>query len=134
MVSNIFYFHPYLGKTPIFDSYFSNGLKPPPSKFCQIQPIKKAGQPPQEKGGFPKAARLRWPAQRPSTQVCVLPPPRRLCSLSAGRRLALVFFRWGSFVTSGKAGGESFFGIGRSPEKRKHINKFGLVWLNLLSL
>jgi len=29
--SNIFYFHPYLGKISHFDSYFSKGLKPPSS-------------------------------------------------------------------------------------------------------
>ena len=30
--SNIFYFHPYLGKmNPFWRAYFSNGLKPPPS-------------------------------------------------------------------------------------------------------
>ena len=32
MVSNIFYFHPHLGRWTHFDSYFSNGLKPPTSK------------------------------------------------------------------------------------------------------
>ena len=31
VVSNIFYFHPYLGKWSNFDSYFSDGLKPPTS-------------------------------------------------------------------------------------------------------
>ena len=29
VVSNICYFHPYLGKIPIFTNIFSNGLKPP---------------------------------------------------------------------------------------------------------
>ena len=33
MVSNIFYFHPYLRKWSNFDSYFSNGLKPP-TRWC----------------------------------------------------------------------------------------------------
>ena len=28
---DIFYFHPYLGKIPIFDSYFSDGLVQPPT-------------------------------------------------------------------------------------------------------
>ena len=31
VVSNIFYFHPYLGKDSQFDYYFSDGLKPPTS-------------------------------------------------------------------------------------------------------
>ena len=31
MVSNIFYFHPYLGKIPILTNIFSDGLKPPTS-------------------------------------------------------------------------------------------------------
>ena len=29
VVSNKFYFHPYLGKIPNFDEHFSKGLKPP---------------------------------------------------------------------------------------------------------
>ena len=29
VVSNMFYFHPYLGKKTHFDQYFSTGLKPP---------------------------------------------------------------------------------------------------------
>ena len=29
VVSNIFYYHPYMGKIPILTIYFSNGLKPP---------------------------------------------------------------------------------------------------------
>ena len=33
VVSNIFSFHPYLGKISHFDSYFSNGLVQPPSSF-----------------------------------------------------------------------------------------------------
>ena len=35
VVSNIFYFHPYLGKmNPFWPAYFSNGLKPPTSFVC----------------------------------------------------------------------------------------------------
>ena len=36
VVWNIFYFHPYLGKIPIFDEYFSDGLKPPTSDLWLI--------------------------------------------------------------------------------------------------
>ena len=37
VVSNVFYFHPYLGKIPILTNSFQiNGLKPPTSFACQI--------------------------------------------------------------------------------------------------
>ena len=36
VVSNMFHFHPYLGKIPIFDKYFSMWVKPP-SKFVSAE-------------------------------------------------------------------------------------------------
>ena len=37
VVLNMFYFHPYLGKIPIFDQYFSKGLKPPASALVNFR-------------------------------------------------------------------------------------------------
>ena len=34
VVSNIFYFQPYLGEDSHFDQYFSDGLKPPTRMLC----------------------------------------------------------------------------------------------------
>ena len=53
VVSNIFYFHPYLGKIPILTNiYFSKGLKPPTSKvfihhqaFLTVDPNREVGYP-----------------------------------------------------------------------------------------
>ena len=36
VVSNIFYFHPYLGKSSNFDQYFSDGLKPPTRRWLDF--------------------------------------------------------------------------------------------------
>ena len=37
VVSNIFYFHPYLGKIPILTNIFSDGLVQPPTSFTMPQ-------------------------------------------------------------------------------------------------
>ena len=49
----MFYFHPYLGKIPIFTNIFSKGLKPPSGKFG-VAIILKVGLTSRTLDDFPK--------------------------------------------------------------------------------
>jgi len=64
VISNMFNFHPYLGKIPILDSYFSNGLKPPIGFLFPRGPRTKKSQGFQKSPGgldpAPSEPKKRW--------------------------------------------------------------------------
>ena len=63
VVSNIFYFHPYLGKIPILTNIFQQGLKPPTSWFLKI--FTTPWQPTRVRTRALRLRAARWPWHRP---------------------------------------------------------------------